>query len=163
MSDKSFKSKLKSLYPDITCSGRNALMFVSLINESVDDKAEMIRNLYFRDHAPVRVTNPGNYIKGGHYDLEDELIAISEGYDNYIKNMGEEAEHNMYRHIVALEILTNMLSLPDPYARMLYLHFYKGYRISQIADMFFTSKTTCYRNIQKGIDLLYKRMSIEQE
>ncbi|MBP3266159.1 MAG: sigma-70 family RNA polymerase sigma factor [Clostridiales bacterium] len=161
--EKAFKAKLKTLYPDLTYACNDALSLIRLINGGIDDKTSVIQDLYYHDHVPVKVINPGLHIKGGHYDIEDELISLGEGYDRYLKNMGTKVEDAICRHNVALEILINILSLPDPYARTLYLHYYKGYTVTQIAKEYFSSKTTCYRNIEKGTEMLYKRLSIEEE
>ena len=117
-----FKAKLKTLYPDLTYACNDALSLIRLINGGIDDKTAVIQDLYYHDHVPVKVINPGLHIKGGHYDIEDELISLGEGYDRYLKNMGTKVEDAICRHNVALEILINILSLPDPYARTLYLH-----------------------------------------
>ena len=161
--EKAFKSKLKTLYPDLTYACKDALALIRLINGGIDDKNAVIQDLYYHDHVPVKVINPGLHIKGGQYDIEDELISLGEGYDRYLKNMGTKVEDAICRHNVALEILINILSLPDPYARTLYLHYFKGYTVTQIAKEYFSSKTTCYRNIEKGTEMLYKRLSIEEE
>ena len=163
MYEKAFKARLKTLYPDLTYASKDAYALIKLINGGIDDKNAVIRDLYYHDHVPVKVINPGLRVKGGHFDIEDELISLSEGYDSYLKNMGTKVEDVICRHNVALEILINILSLPDPYARTLYLHYYKGYTVTEIAKEYYSSKTTCYRNIEKGTEMLYKRLSIEAD
>ena len=148
------KRRLKSLYDDLTYSSKEAVSLVNFMNESIDDKMNILSDFYFHDHSPVKVINTQNVIKGGNKDTTDELIEISIGYDTFIRNLGTETNMLLDRHMRALDLFLSMLSLPSQQARILYLRFFKCYTIEQTCEELFLSKTTCYRKQEKAIKLL---------
>ena len=160
MYEEVLRERLNRLYKDLTFTGKEAVALVNFINTSIDDKHTMIRDVYYRDRAPVKVLNPAFTGSGGNYDIEGELINISEGYDRFLKKVGYKTSSVLDRHGRALDLLLSILALPDPYSRLLYLHFFKCLTIAEVSEIMFMSKSSCYRRVERGIHLLHE--SIEK-
>ena len=158
------RERLTSLYKDLTCTNDEAVSLMSFMNNSFDDKVTVINDIYYHEHAPVRVLSTEFTGTGGSYDIEEELIKISEGYDRFLKQIGLRTSNVLSKHTHALDLFLNLLSLPEPYSRILYLRFFKGCSIDEVSKSMFISKTSCYRKQEKGIRLLYERLnSLEGE
>lgn len=158
MYEEVLRERLTNLYSDLTCTGNEAVALVNLVNESVTDKDMMIKDVYFKDRAPVKVLNTVFSGSGGSYDIEKEIIEISEGYDKFIRRLSYRTSCLLNRHAMALSLLVEILALPDPYSKILYLHFYKCYPLTQVSEILFISKSACYRHSEKGIHLLHKNI-----
>ena len=158
MNDDVIKKKLKTLYVDLVCTGEEAETLVRFMNDSMDDKNTLIHDVYFHDHSPVKVLNPSYDIKGGKNSPEDEIIAVSEGYDHFIRKIGKRTNRILSRHNEALNLLLNIFSLPEPYARLLYLRYYKNISVKDVSDEMFLSKSSCYRKEEEGIQMLNSRL-----
>lgn len=153
------RDRLTKLYSDLTCTGTEAASLIAFMNNSIDDKTKVIKDMYYRDHAPVRVLNTEFRGTGGRFDIEEELISISEGYDRFLKKIGKQTTVLLNRHTRALNLLLDLLALPDPYCRILYLRFFKGFTVEKVSEIMFISKTSCYRKQEQGIRLLYERIN----
>ena len=55
MYEEILRERLSTLYSDLTCTNTEAVALVNLMNDSIDDKTNMIKDVYFRDRAPVKV------------------------------------------------------------------------------------------------------------
>ncbi|MBP5181348.1 MAG: DUF1492 domain-containing protein [Clostridiales bacterium] len=151
--------RLKNLYDDLTCSGEEAISLVNFMTDCMEDKVTVIRDLYFHDHAPVKVLNPQALPGGGHKDPADELIEVSIGYDNFVKNIGVQATGVIRRHTKALNMFLMILSLPTPYSSILYLHYFKKMSIDDTCKVLYISRSSCYRKRERAIKILNNRMS----
>ena len=152
-------TRLKSLYVDLICGGEEAESLVNFMTESIDDKVTVIRDLYYHDYAPVKVLNPSYTVKGGRNDIEAEIISVSEGYDGFIKKLSCQTSNVLSRHSSALNLFLNILSLPDPYARILYLRYFKCLNMDDISKEMFMSRSQCYKKHHDGVFILNKLMS----
>ncbi len=152
-------SRLKNLYTDLTCSGQEAENLVNFMTDSIDDKVTVIRDLYYHDYAPVKVLNPSYTLKGGRNDIEAEIISVSEGYDSFLKKISCQTSNVLSKHSSALNIFLHILALPQPYARILYLRYFKGLNMDEISKELFISKSQCYRKHQEGVYILNKLLS----
>lgn len=158
MYEEVLRERLTTLYTDLTCTQTEAVALVNLMSDSIDDKTNMIRDVYFRDRAPVKVLSTVFSGSGSNYDIENEIIEVSEGYDKFIKRLGYKTSSVLNRHALALSLFLEILALPDPYSKILYLHFYKGLTITEVSEALFISKSACHRQEQKGIRMLHKNV-----
>ena len=163
MYEELLRTRLNNLYEDLTCSSEEAVTLVSFMSNAMEDKSTIIRDMYYHDYAPVRVLNPAHTIKGGVQDIEAEIIAVSEGYDNFIKKINNRTSNVLNRHATALALFLNILALPEPYNRLLYMRFFKGLKIDDLSREMFCSKSSCYRKIERGIYILNKLMNAKEE
>ena len=157
MYEEILKDRLKNLYGDLTLTNREAVSLVNFMNQSMDDKHDLIKDIYFRDMSPVRVLNPGSEIPGqkGPRDQTDEFIDVCEGYDVFIRNIGSRTSYLLEKHSRAVELFVDMLSLPHPYARILYMRFVKSCSIEDVGRELYMSKSACYRKQEKAIKMLF--------
>lgn len=153
------RDRLTTLYSDLTCTGVEAASLISFMNNSIDDKIGFFKDMYYHDHSPVRVLNTEFRGTGGNYDIEEELITISEGYDRFIKKLGKQTAVVLSKHSRALNLFLYLLALPDPYCRILYLRYFKGFTVEKVSEIMFISKTSCYRKQEQGIHLLYESLN----
>jgi len=158
MYEEVLRERLESLYTDLTCTNNEAVALVNLMNDSIDDKNNIIKDVYFRDRAPVKVLSTVFSGSGGTYDIENELIDVSAGYDKFIKKLSYKTSCVLNRHALALTLFLEILALPDPYSKILYLHFFKSLPLTQVSEILFISKSACYRYSEKGINMLHKNI-----
>lgn len=158
MFEEVLRNRLSSLYVDLTCTGEEAETLVNFMTDSIDDKTTVLRDMYYHNNSPVKVLNPSYNIKGGKKDIEAEIIAVSEGYDIFIKKISCKTSNVLSKHSSALELFLAILTLPDPYARILYLRFFKGMTIEDVSNNLFISRSSCYRKQEKAISLLNDRL-----
>ncbi len=157
------RERLKNLYSDLTCTGEEAVSLVNFMTCSIDDKVTVIRDMYFHDNAPVKVLNTEFGGKGKRYDYEDEVIAVSEGYDHFIRKIGVRTTSVLNKHFSALSLFICILNLPYPYSSILYLRFFKNSSIDQVCKDLFMSRSSCYRKQERGIALLLKKVNGQEE
>jgi len=158
MYEEILRERLTTLYEDLTCTQSEAVALVNLMNDSIDDKTCMIKDVYFRDRAPVKVLSTVFSGTGGTYDIENEIIEVSQGYDKFIKRLGYKTSCVLNRHSMALTLFLEILALPDPYSKILYLQYFKGLTITEVSEALFISKSACHRRAQKGIRMLHKNI-----
>jgi hypothetical protein len=158
MYEEILRERLSTLYSDLTCTNTEAVALVNLMNDSIDDKTNMIKDVYFRDRAPVKVLSTVFSGSGGTYDIENEIIEVGEGYDRFIRRLGYKTSCVLNRHFMALSLFLEILALPDPYSKILYLHYYKCLTITEVSETLFISKSACHRHEQKGIRILHKNI-----
>lgn len=158
MHEESLKVRLKNLRSDLTFSSDEANMLIGLLTDSVEDKEEILKHLYFSENAPVKVLS-GDHITGGKGDVTGEIIDICMGYDKYAKNLGREAYNLLDRHNKALKIFLLMLKLPYPFSQILYLKFFKGMSVDEICNELYLSKSGFYRKYERAITLLLERIN----
>lgn len=158
MYEETLKSRLKTMYGDLTFSSKEACMLIGLLTDSIHDKDNFLRDLYFSENAPVKVLSTEDLPRGTG-DATSEIIDICMGYDDYVKGIGREAYNLIDRHNKALRLFTNMLSLPFPYSQILYLRFFKDCSVDEICSEMFLSKSNFYRKFERGITLLLERLN----
>lgn len=163
MYENTLMTRLKSLYSDLTLSGEEAENLVSFMVDSIDDKVTVMRDLYYHDYAPVKVLNPSYTVKGGKRDIEAEIISVSEGYDAFIKKIGCQTSGVLNKHKAALNLFLNILALPEPYSRIMYMRYFKCFNMDEISKAMFISKSSCYRKHERGLYILNKALSASEE
>lgn len=162
MYEEILRTRLKTLYEDMTCTSDEAINLVNFVCSTISDKKTVLKDIYFKERAPIKVLNPSYDIKGGVNDVEAELIAISEGYDQFVRKISLRTSSILVKHKNAVKLFVEIVSLPEPYARILYLKFFKGLEMDDIKNEMFISKSACYRRLEKGIQLLNERISREE-
>ena len=162
MYEEILRARLKTLYEDLTCSSDEAIQLVGFMNTCLTDKAAVLKDMYYKDHAPVKVLNPAYDVKGGVKDIEAEIIAVGEGYDQFVRKLSLKTTNILNRHKSALNVFVHILTLPDPYSRLLYLRFFKCMEMDDVMNEMFMSKSACYRKLERGIKLLNERLSLKE-
>ena len=52
------------------------------------------------------------------------------------------------------ELLEAVISLPEKYRRVVYLHYYEGYTVPEISEILGINVNTVYTHLARGKDLL---------
>lgn len=157
MHEETLKAKLKTMYVDLTFTSKEANMLVGLLTDSVDDREQILKHLYFGENAPVKVLSFENEPRGKG-DITEEVIDLCMGYDRYSRNISREVYNLLDRHNRALKLFINMMSLPYPFAQILYLRYFKDMTVDEIRSETYLSKSGFYRKYEKAMSLLLDKM-----
>ena len=147
------KTRLKYLRVDL---GIHSSVEDSLITEFrmiCEDKNRNLMDYYTHFYAPCKVSSPEPVICG-QGDMNDTMIDFSEGYDKFIKALGEEYANHIIRRRNASILLTKLLSLNHLQTRILYYYYYKAMDEKMIIDLMFISRSTFYRIKNNGLTML---------
>ncbi len=147
------KLRLKYLRFDL---GLSTSIEESLINElltAYEDKKISLMDLYAHFYSPCKVSDPGFSVKGNG-DMTDVMVDFSEGYEKFIKSLGDEYVNYMVRRRSAAVLLSKVLSLEYPRSKVLYLHYFKEKSDINVANALFCSRATFYRTKKEAIEEL---------
>lgn len=153
MNKNEFKSMLENMYNDVNFNTDNANVLLSLANDFNGDKSNLLRNIYFKENSPVKVMNT-TFNVGSNKDYQDEMLTISMKYDEFIIHLNQKAADVINKRSKAVDLFIAILSLPEPYSQLLYLRYYKRLSSEEIMDKLFISRSTYYRNFDKGLNKL---------
>ena len=159
MDKKQLKNILDNLYDDIIINDKEAVNLASFISSSRKDRNDMLRELYYSDNAPVKVLS--TEFKGkGESDITGEMIDVSVKYDEFIERLEERVNDLIARHNKAMDVFFLIMSLPDPFCRLLYLKYFKK-TCDEVSVLLFISPSTFYRKLRDGEELLIKNINEE--
>ena len=147
------KLRLKYLRFDL---GLSTSIEDSLIHElltAYEDKKISLMDLYAHFYSPCKVSDPGLTVKGTG-DMTDVMVDFSEGYEKFIKSLGDEYVNYMIRRRSAAVLLSKLLSLEYPRSKVLYLHYFKEKSDVNVAKALFCSRATFYRTKKEALEEL---------
>lgn len=147
------KRRLKYLRIDLGIQSDIENALLTEFRMLCEDKNRNILDYYTHFYAPCKVsdTEPKFHGQG---DMNDMMIDFSEGYDKFIKALGEEYVSYMIRRRNASILLTKLLSLSYPQTKILYYYYYKAMDEKKIIDMMYISRSTFYRLKNNGLLML---------
>lgn len=155
MDQKELKTRLETLYDDLVITNRETTELLSFISKSGDERRKMLDDMYFKDNAPVKVLGT-EFLGRKEADITGEMIALSSKYDEFIDRLHKEAYGMMARHNEAVDIFYMILSLPEPYCKILYLRYFRRLSCKETMSCLYQSRTTFFRNLNKAIELLLR-------
>ncbi len=153
MDQRELKIRLETLYDDLVITNRETTELLSFISKSGDERRRMLNDMYFKDNAPVKVLGT-EFLGRREADVTGEMIALSTKFDEFIDRLHKEAYGMMARHNQAVDLFYMILSLPDPYCKILYLRYFRRLSCKETMNCLYLSRTTFFRNLNKAIDLL---------
>lgn len=146
-------NKLNSMHSDINSLPENAKYYLTELRKTRNDKLRALMDLYSRDYAPAKVTDfSGMPKKQG--DMTGEMIDFSNGFDSYIDSLEKEYMAAKKKRGDAIRLLTLLLSLKQPYSRILYLRYYKRLSPEQARFEMNISRSTLFRKQNAALDEL---------
>lgn len=158
MDKKTLKTILDNLYDDMIISDKEAVKLASFISSSRKDKNSILRELYYSDNAPVKVLS--TEFKGkGESDVTGEMIDVSIKYDEFIERMENRMNELITRHNKAMNVFFLIMSLPEPFCRVLYLKYFKRMTCDEVSVELYISPSTFYRKLRDGEELLIKNIN----
>ena len=153
METKALKKRLDSLYDDLMIADHATSELMEFICSSGEDKRKILDDMYFKDNAPVKVIGT-EFLGRKESDITGEMLNISIKYDEFIHRLHREADQIMTRHIEAVDIFNLILSLPEPYCRILYLRYFRQLSCQETMQSLYQSRTTFFRNYNKALKML---------
>ena len=137
-------SKLKSLSIDFNVAPDTTAAFLSEVKKTREEKRKAMMALYAEYYAPQKVTDYSGLPKR-QSDMTAEMIDFSNGFDRYIASI--EAEYNsvIKQKRDAAALLSLVLSLEQPYSRILYLRYYKKMSPDDVCSTLHIARSTMFR------------------
>lgn len=158
MDKKQLKNILDNLYDDIIINDKEAVNLASFISNSRKDKNNMLKELYYNENAPVKVLS--TEFKGkGESDVTGEMIDVSIKYDEFLDRLEKRVNDLISRHNKAMDVFLLIMSLPDPFCRVLYLKYFKKMTCDEVSVQLYISPSTFYRKLRDGEELLIKNIN----
>ena len=162
MDKKTLKTILDNLYDDMIITDREAVKLASFISSSRRDKNNILKELYYSDNAPVKVLS--TEFKGkGESDVTGEMIDVSVKYDEFIERLENRMNELIARHNKSMNVFFLIMSLPEPFCRVLYLKYFKRMTCDEVSVELYISPSTFYRKLHDGEDLLIKNINDKGE
>jgi DNA-directed RNA polymerase specialized sigma subunit len=148
--------RLKHMKADIEVQGE----LKDLIERSGFDVDQLLSEIYSSNYAPVKVSDPE--FKGkGECDMTSIYLDYSSGFDEFIDFIKDEYSRLIRTSSAAVTLYSNVISLPNTYAKVLLLTFYYEESVESITKMLFISRASYYRYKNEAITLLaYKELGI---
>ena len=146
-------ARLNCLCADLNDHSDNEDRYFNEICKAYEDKKMSFMDLYAGYYAPCKVTDP-TFVPKGEGDMNEVMLDFSEGFNDFIHSMEEQYVSCLIRRRRATILLSKMLSIQQPYSRLMYLYYYKKQDPAQISESLFISRATFYRLKSMAINTL---------
>ena len=146
-------ARLNSLHDDVCNVPEDVMLYISELKKTRKDKNDVLMDLYSAEHAPVKVADYSGIPKS-ECDMTGEMIDFSKGFDHYIAALEKEYAAAMKRRKEAIRLLTMMLSLKLPYAKLLYLRYYRKLSPDDTSYEMHIARSTLFRRQNTAISQL---------
>lgn len=143
-------AKLTSLYSDVNTSSDKATDFLADIKKTKEEKRKLLMSLYAAECAPAKVTDFSGMPKR-ECDMTAEMIDFCAGFDKYIASMRAEYKELIRKKRDAVALLTLLVSLRNPYSKILYLKYYTNVPLQTICKDMHFSRSTFFRKRDKAL------------
>lgn len=154
---RSLMIRLKSMRSDIEMQGE----LKDLIEKYGSGLRNRLSDAYSKDHAPVKVSNPV-YSGKGECDMTSIYLEYSTGLDEFLSNLNSEYDRLIRSSSAAVSLYSNIIALPEEYAKVLLLTFYYEEPVDSVRNIMFISRASYYRYKKEAITLLaYKELGIK--
>ena len=135
--------KLNSLYKDVN----------SAPERTEEEKRKIIMNLYAGYYAPAKVTDYSGLPKR-RCDMTGEMLDFVENFDKYIASLEDEYNYYIRQKREAVALLAMILSLRQPYSRILYLRYYKKMPPEKMCIELHIARSTLFRKRNDALEVL---------
>ena len=146
-------SRLNSLRSDVSSVPEDVMLYLSEMKKTRKDKHDVLMDIYAAENVPVKVADYSGIPKR-ECDMTGEMIDFSQGFDNYIAALEKEYEAAMKRRKEAIRLLTMMLTLKLPYAKLLYLRYYRKLSPEDTSYKMHIARSTLFRRQNTAISQL---------
>lgn len=146
-------TRLNSLQTDVNTVPEKAKCYLTELRKTRNDKRKALMDIYAEEYAPAKVTDfSGLPKKEG--DMTGEMLDFSNGFDNYIASLEKEYLDAKKQRKEAIRLLTLMLSLKQPYSRILYLRYYKRLSPEDACFEMHIARSTLFRKQSTALSQL---------
>ena len=136
--------KLNSMYKDVNASPDKTASCLSDVRRTEEDKRKILMDLYAGYYAPAKVTDFSGLPKR-QCDMTAEMLDFAENFDKYIASIEKEYSVLIKQKREAVALLAMVLSLRQPYSRILYLKYYKKMSPVAMCDEMHIARSTLFR------------------
>ena len=136
--------KLNSMYSDVNASPDKTTSFLDTIRRSEEDKRKILMDMYADCYAPVKATDYSGLPKRS-CDMTAEMLDFVDNFDKYIASIEEEYSVFIKQKREAVALLAMVLSLRQPYSRILYLKYYKRMSPVEMCGEMHIARSTLFR------------------
>ena len=136
--------KLNSLYSDVNSTPERTAAFMEELKRAREDRRAVLMDIYAGYYAPEKVTDYSGLPKR-QCDMTGEMLDFSSGFDKYIASIEEEYNVIVKQKREAVALLSLILSLKQPYSRILYLRYYKRLSPEDASEELHIARSTMFR------------------
>lgn len=148
------KRRLTNLQRDIAFASAFLGEKISMYNE-MKESLEKLKEDYVREFAPVASSNLEIKPQADR-DMNEFFINFSEGYDNFKNTLAKQKVYYEYKRDSSIFLLNCILKMPSPYNEILFLKYFMNVTPESIEKLYYFSRTSFYRSLNKGIDELFE-------
>ena len=146
-------NRLNTLQYDLIKSPEEANRCLSDLKETRNDKIKALMDDYAKDNAPVKVSDISGIPKR-ECDMTGEMIDFCEGFDRYIDSIEKEYASIKKRRKEAVKLMTMLMSIKQPYAKILYLRYYRKMSPEVACKEMHIARSTMFRRQSNALNLL---------
>ena len=154
--------KLNSMYRDVNLDPDKTAAYLEEIRKTSEDKRKLMMNVYAKYYAPVKVTDYSGLPKR-ESDMTGEMIDFSAGFDDYIASVEEQYNIIVKQKREAVALLSLVLSLKQPYARILYFRYYKKLTTKETCEELHIARSTLFRKREVALGELSKLFAVRND
>ena len=154
--------KLNSMYSDVNLDPDKTAAYLEEIRKTSDDKRKLLMNVYAKYYAPVKVTDYSGLPKR-ECDMTGEMIDFSASFDDYIASVEEQYNIIVKQKREAVALLSLVLSLKQPYARILYFRYYKKLTTKETCEELHIARSTLFRKREVALGELSKLFAVRND
>lgn len=146
-------SRLNTLQEDVDIVPEKARIYMSEIKRTNSDRYRALMDIYATENVPVKVADYSGLPKKPS-DMTAEMLDFSSGFDKYIDSLEKEYIAARLNRCEAIRLMTLVLSLQQPYSRLLYLRFYKKLSPDDASNVMHLARSTMFRKQSTAMGLL---------
>ena len=154
--------KLRSLYTDVNLEPERIESYLEEIRKTSEDKRKLMMNLYAKYYAPEKVTDYSGLPKR-ECDMTSEMLDFSSGFEIYLNSIEEEYNVIVKQKREAFARWSLVLSLKQPYSRILYFRYYKRMSTKDTCDKLHIARSTLFRKREVALLELSKQFAVRND
>ena len=136
--------KLNSMYRDVNSLPDKTNEYLKAVRSTEEDKRQILMNVYAGYYAPVKVTDYSGLPKR-QCDMTAEMLDFADNFEKYLASIEEEYSVFIKQKREAVALLAMVLSLRQPYSRILYLKYYRKMSPAAMCDEMHIARSTLFR------------------
>ena len=148
ISEKELKSlvlrRLGSLHNDVNLEPDSNTKYLAELKRTKEEKRRIIMDIYAWYYSPQKTTDLSGLPKR-QGDMTGEMLDFCAGFDKYIASMEEEYQACTRQRKEAVQLLTMVLTLKQPFSRILYLRYYMKMSPRDACNTLHVGRSTLFR------------------
>lgn len=146
-------SRLNTLQDDVDKVPENVRIYMTEIKRTNSDRYRALMDIYATENVHVKVADYTGIPKKPS-DMTAEMLEFSSGFDKYIDSLEKEYLAARIRRSEAIRLMTLVMSLQQPYSRLLYLRFYRKLSPDDASNAMHLARSTMFRKQSTAMGLL---------